>query len=236
MTDYDGTLVPVKDRPEQALPGPALLRVLRRLAHRRRITLAVVSGRDLADLKNLVPLPGIYLVGCHGAEYLYPDGRQFAAVDHEKLAPALELIADEALRCVAGREGFLLEYKKSAVALHYRSADPVTALQVVGDFMALVRPLAAKHDLRVIPGKKVIEVCPRPIDKGRAVRRLIALHRGCAPVYLGDDTTDEDAFLTVKGKGLGVLVSACKKLSAASYRLPDPNAVLRFLQILAARR
>lgn len=235
MTDYDGTLVPVKERPEYALPGPDLLRVLRRLAQKRRITLAVVSGRNVAELKSLVPVPGIYLVGCHGAEYVYPGGGQFTAVDTEKLAPVLDLVADEAVRCVADGEGFLLEHKKMSFALHYRLADPVRALQVAGDFVTAVRPLVAKYDLQIIAGKKVIEVCPRTAHKGEAVRRLMALHPGFFPVYLGDDIPDEDAFRAVQGKGLGVLVSGYKKLTAASYRFQDPHDVLRFLQILSAR-
>ncbi|NPV74014.1 MAG: trehalose-phosphatase [Pelotomaculum sp.] len=235
MTDYDGTLVPLEDRPELALPGAGLLRTLRRLAGKRRITLAVVSGRDVDDLKSMLPVEGIYLAGCHGAEFAYPGGGRYAAVDAEKLAPALDLLAGEAARCVANCQGFLLERKKTVFALHYRLADPVTALRVVSDFAAAARPLAARYGMELKAGKKVIEVRPRAVHKGEAVRHLMNLNPGCYPVYLGDDSSDEDAFAVLRESGTGVLVSEHKRITSASHRLKDPQEVLRFLQILSAR-
>lgn len=235
MTDYDGTLVPVRERPEFALPGPGLLKVLKRLAKKSRVVLAVVSGRDTGELKKLIPVERIYLAGCHGAEILYPGGEKFTAVDEKKLAPLLDLAAGRARSCISGEEGFLVERKKTAVALHYRLAGPVTALKVLSNFVTAVRPLVMKHNLEFMSGKKVIEVRPRGVNKGEAVRRLINLHPDCYPVYLGDDTTDEDAFGAVREKGLGVLVSEHKKFTAASHWLRDPRDVLRFLQIIAAR-
>ncbi|MFZ5631285.1 MAG: trehalose-phosphatase [Bacillota bacterium] len=235
MTDYDGTLVPIRKRPEFALPGPGLLKVLRSLAKKSRVVLAVISGRDTDELKRMIPVEGIYLAGCHGAEILYPGGEKYTVVDEKKLAPVLEAVAGQARNCISGREGFLVERKRTAVALHYRLADQVAALKAVSDFTTAVWPLVIKRGLEIMAGKKVIEVRPRGVNKGEAVRRLMNLHPGFHPLYFGDDTTDEDAFRAVQESGLTVLVSEHKTITAASHWLRGPHNVLRFMQIISAR-
>ncbi|MCL6477372.1 MAG: trehalose-phosphatase [Peptococcaceae bacterium] len=235
MADYDGTLVPIRKRPEFALPGPALLRALRRLAGKSRVVLAVISGRDTDDIKKMIPVEGIYLAGCHGAEVLCPGGEKYTAVDKKKLAPVLEVVAGLARNCISGREGFLVEKKRAAVALHFRLADQVAALKVVGDFKAAVQPLAIKHRLEFTAGRKVIEVRPRGVNKGRAVWRLMSLYPTFFPLYFGDDATDEDAFRVVKESGLPVLVSEHRKNTAATSRLRGPHDVLRFIQTVSER-
>lgn len=234
MTDYDGTLVPIRERPEYALPGPGLLSLLRRLANTSRVALAVISGRDADDLKKLIPVKGIYLAGCHGAEILFPGGERHTAVEIDKLSPVLEAVAAQARKCVSGREGFLVEKKRAAVALHYRMAGRTAALKALDGFETAVRPLAMEHGLEFVAGRMVLEVRPRGVNKGETVRRLMNLHPCCCPLYFGDDTTDEDAFRAVRENGLGVLVSGRGPVTAASHRLTGPHEVLRFLQIISA--
>jgi len=235
MADYDGTLVPIREKPEFALPGPYLLQVLKCLAEKSRVALAVISGRDTDDLKKMIPVGGIYLAGCHGAEILYPGGEKYTAVDQKKLAPVLEAVGNMAWNCIANREGFLVEKKRAAVALHFRLADQITASKIVDDFTTMVRPLALKHSLEFMAGKKVLEVRPSEANKGKAVRRLMALHPTFFPLYFGDDTTDEDAFRAVKKSGRPVLISEHRKITAASLWLKGPQDVLRFLEIIAKR-
>lgn len=235
MTDYDGTLVPIREQPRFALPSSGLVKVLKRLVKKPGVTLAVVSGRDTDELKRLLPVDGIYLAGCHGAEVLYPSGEKFKSIKVEKLSPALNMIADKACSIIDSKEGFLVERKKAAVALHYRLAEPATALQVLGSFVTAIRPLVTGRDLEFVAGKKVIEIRPKGVHKGKAIRHLMKLCPGFYPVYIGDDTTDEDGFKVVQEKGLGVLVAGHKKFTAATHWLRGPQDVLRFLQIISAR-
>lgn len=235
MTDYDGTLVPIRERPEFALPSRGLLKALRRLVRNPKVKVAVLSGRDTDDLKKLIPVDGVYLAGCHGAEIVSTGGDILKIFEEKEIAPVLETIAGLALSCVADQDGFLVEKKRTAVALHYRLANLATALQVIGNYITAVWPLTVKNDLEFLAGKKVIEVRPRTVNKGKAVEYLMNLNPEFYPVYIGDDTTDEDAFRTVREKGLGVLVSASKKTTAASYQFRDSRDVLRFLQIIASR-
>lgn len=233
MTDYDGTLVPIRDTPAAARPTPALLTLLARLSRQHGLVLAVVSGRDLTDLRKMLPLSGLYLVGSHGAAYCCPDGRLFLDPAAVWSAPVLPRVAAMAERCVGGAAGFLIERKQAAVALHYRLAEGRTATRVVEAFLTAVQPLLVRYHLQVVCGKKVVEVRPRGVHKGQVVMRLKRWHSDCFPVYLGDDTTDEDAFQAVTHQGMGVFVGPACRLTAACWRLEGPAAVQALLQQLA---
>ncbi len=235
MMDYDGTMVPIEERPENARPGSGLLRALRRAATKRQLVIAVISGRDIKDLRKILPVPGIYLAGCHGAEHFHPGGEDWLVVDPLKLAPVLAKIAGLGLECINGEAGFFLERKRTAVTLHYRQAEPSAALRVLANFITAAQRLVKESDLELRPGKKVLEIGPRAVNKGGAVQHLRRIYPDHYPIYLGDDATDEDAFTVIHGQGTGVLVSDTAQPTAACLRLQEPKEVLKFLQILSAR-
>ncbi|MDK2821601.1 MAG: trehalose 6-phosphate phosphatase [Clostridia bacterium] len=234
MTDYDGTLVPIKEKPELAIPSNKLLNILRCLI-KKNIVIAIVSGRSIDDLKKLIPIQSKYLVGCHGTDIIYPNGEEYKTINTEKLDPILDFINDEAIKCIKDVKGFVLERKNAAIALHYRLVDSTLASKIVTRFITLVHPVVQRHNLEFIFGKKVVEVRPRGINKGNAVKHLIKLNPGYYPIYFGDDTTDEDAFNAIKGKGIGVLISLDNKTTNASYKLRDTRDVILFLRILLAQ-
>lgn len=235
MMDYDGTMAPVRETPGLAKAEPALLRAVNRAARQPWLTMAVISGRDVDDLMNMLPVEGIYLVGCHGAEYVYPNGERHAVIDHINLDPVLDSIAELGLKCIGGCPGFFLERKKTAVTIHYRQVKMPAALKVLADFAASLGKLVKENDLELLPGKKVLEIRPRSVNKGQAVKILAGLYPQHYPVYIGDDLTDEDAFKAIRNRGTGVLVSEVDKLTSACLRLRDPNEVLELLQIISTR-
>lgn len=236
MTDYDGTLVPLAPTPEEATPDKELLQVLARLARKPRCVPAVLSGRRLEDLAALLPVPGIYLAGVHGAAILKPDGtvvpltRQTGPGLKEAIA-GLERLAGES---IGSRPGFLLENKKYALAIHFRRAAEKDAQYVLGRFLARGKDLLAQSGLQLLRGKKVVEVRPRELHKGNAVRWLKNNFPGHTGIFLGDDTTDEDAFAQIEN-GFGVLVSDEPRRSRAGLRLKSPAEVRLFLEALADR-
>ena len=124
------------------------------------------------------------------------------------------------------------------LSLHYRLADPVVVPRLKG----AVDAIAQQHGLRVTEGKGVYEVRP-PVDlhKGTAVlalaRRLGGLVPGTSIVFVGDDRTDEDAFLILREHtpdAVTIRVGGEESATAAEFRLPDPEAVRRFLEWLVA--
>lgn len=231
--DYDGTLTPIVARPELAQLSDLTRELLRMVAE--RMPVAVVSGRDRADVQQLVGLEQLAYAGSHGFDIITPDG----AV-RQTGSPFLAAIdaAEAALRqSLTDVPGVLVERKRYSIAVHYRNAsedDLSFIAQSVGS-------IARQHtDLKIGTGKKVYEVRP-DIDwhKGSAVLWLFdALGldaQSHLPIYIGDDVTDEDAFKAIRKRGVGILVAAEPRDTAAHYRLESVDDVFKFLAWLDER-
>lgn len=230
--DYDGTLTPIVDRPEDALLSPATRDTLLRLA--RLCPVAVVTGRDLDTIRDLVGLDIVY-VADHGFVLAEPDSEP---EDYQPAAATLGDI-DEVERAaaahLAGIEGVLIERKRFTVAVHYRLVAEAERAKVHAVIQAL---LEAHPALRSVEGKMVHEFRPDiPWDKGRAVLRL-AEHLDRSPgdvIYIGDDVTDEDVFRALGDRGMSVVVRDRPRMTAARYVLRDASDVRTFLIKLAER-
>ncbi|MDQ0285849.1 trehalose 6-phosphate phosphatase [Desulfofundulus luciae] len=232
MLDYDGTLVPIAPTPDLARPDPELLATLQKLSLSPGRVVAVISGRKLAELQKLLPLTGLHLAGSHGAEIQETGGKLYRLIEDRKLEENILSLERVARECVANSRGFLVENKGISLALHYRQADPELARQVLVSFIEKVAPIMDKNRLELLPGKKVLEIRPRGVNKGKAVQYLCGKYDGALPVYIGDDRTDEDAFMALK-RGCGILVSPQSRASAATVRLSSPREVYTLLLLLA---
>jgi alpha,alpha-trehalase len=228
--DYDGTLSPIVERPEDAVLAEATREVLRRVAGRYPV--AIVSGRDLEDVRKRVGLEDVHYAGCHGFEIAGPlasrvHGAAAAA------APQLGAAADMVAHDTRGIPGVQLERKRFTLAVHYRRAREADVPAVRE---AVERAQARHPALRVTEGKKVFELQPDvDWDKGRAVLWLIETLRlqDALPVYIGDDVTDEDAFRALAARGVGIAVQETAQPTAANYTLRDPGEVRALLASLA---
>ncbi len=235
--DYDGVLTPIICHPDLAVLSAEMRRVLTDLA--AVTTVAVVSGRDVADVRGKVRLPGIYYAGSHGFDIVGPDGEP--VVDerlerfHVYLGP-LDQVAGmlgERLGDVAGAR---VERKRFAITVHYRQVadEDYAAVEAAVTETAPHFPL-----LRVETGKKIFEFRPDfAWDKGKALEWLLAeldlTGSDVVPVYFGDDTTDEDAFRVVASDGIGIVVGRDGDPSLARYALDNTDEVRVFLARLAA--
>ncbi len=227
--DYDGTLAPIVARPEDATLSAEMRGVLRQLAV--RCTVAIVSGRDLGDVRSLVGLEELFYAGSHGFEIQGPHG---VRLKHKGGSDCLRDLddAEQELRAQLGSvSGTQVERKRFAIAVHYRNV----ADRDIAEVRQQVREVLRSHKrLRGAGGKKVLELLPQiQWDKGRAVLWLLeALELGQAdvlPIYVGDDLTDEDAFRAVSDQGIGVRVGVPSQATSASYHLRDTREVQLFL-------
>lgn len=238
--DFDGTLAPIVERPDDARLPEEARDALLNLAARGDTELAIISGRALDDLRPRVEVGGIYLAGNHGLEIEGPgvSERKEGAVDAR---PRLDACADEMRTRLADEDGIVVEDKGLTLTLHYRLSPDPGARDLVR--RELDHCLEGVEGLRVTEGKKVFEVRPDiEWDKGRATDFLLdLLDAECgAPVYaifIGDDTTDEDAFraLDRRGGGAGIIVSpeppGGADTAATSY-LRSPAEVVLLLEEL----
>ena len=221
--DFDGTLAPIRPRPEMVSVNPALRRSLARLASSPRFRVWVISARRRADIRERLRVPGVRYLGLYGWERSADAACPDQAIVHVKkfLAGTLPLHA-----------GIWIEDKQYAIAVHYRSAREDARRIAAERVQRAVEPWRSR--LRIAPGKCVWEILPRTLaDKGAAVRReLAALPAAAIPVYLGDDMSDEAAFAAVR-HGVSVRVGR-RGATRARYRLDGSDEVLRFLERLRA--
>ena len=230
--DYDGTLTPIVNDPAAAHLGAEMRSTLARLA--QRLQVAIISGRDRADVEARVSLPGLIYAGSHGFD--------IAGLNHTMTLPAadvarpsLEEAAAQLARQLNGIDGIVLERKRFGVSTHYRNVDP-SEVETVRQIVDGV--LAGFSGLRVQPGKMVLDLQPDlDWDKGRAVQWILdALDLDAAQarvIYVGDDETDEDAFQALGSNSLGVRVGPARLVTHADYRVDGPDDVKRFLGWLA---
>ncbi|MGH8925688.1 MAG: trehalose-phosphatase [Acidimicrobiia bacterium] len=228
--DYDGTLSPIVPDPNAARIGDAERSVLRKLA--RRAPVAIVSGRNLSELRALVGLNGIIYSGNHGWEI---EGPGISTFQHR--APELEADLDRAQRLLEEGarhlEGIWVERKRFAIAVHTRKAP--WARQAAGE---LATWAARRSDgLRTTGGKEIWELRPQiSWDKGRALGLVLdSLPDGHVPLSIGDDVTDEDALRVAASRGgVGIVVGEPAPVdTSASYSLADPERVSEFLRLLS---
>jgi len=235
--DYDGTLTPITNRPEQAMLSHSMRTVLRALA--AKVPAAILSGRDLQDVRRRVGIDAIVYAGSHGFDIAGPGGlrRQMAT----EFLPYLDMAEKELHNVLDGIPGAFVERKHFSIAAHYRNVDA----NCVPEVERLVDALAARHpELRRIDGKKVYELLPNvDWDKGKALLWLLGTldldppSRGIRPIYIGDDSTDEDAFRALESEergGVGIIVTEHPRQSAARYMLKDSGEVELFLRNLNA--
>lgn len=234
VTDYDGTLVPIAPTPGEAVPAPKVVELLRALAGLERVRAAVVSGRPAEQLEEWLPAELLYLAGAHGAVIREPGGNKVELAGGGAAKKELAEVVRQGRELIREKKGFILEDKGISVALHYRLACPEEAQKVVSRFRALAAGnLPGAYEL--LEGKKVVEVRPRDLHKGRALEWLLSRFPGYAALYLGDDVTDEDAFRAVQGRGTGVLVARRDRPSGALYRLGGPEEVIKLLKLICKR-
>ena len=231
--DFDGTLVPIVSDPMQPRLDPDTAETLKLIASQGFLDTAIISGRAVEDLFSRIRLKGLIYAGNHGLEIF---GRDLRFV--EPLASSrreqLETICEDLARELLPIPGAIVEYKGLTASVHFRTVDPA----LVPDVESVVYAAVARNGalFRVSTGRKVFEILPRTNwHKGAAVRWIID-HLGDQPdlsIYLGDDTSDEDAFsvlpdaITITGGGAPV--------TCANYQLPDPTAVHEFLLWLATQ-
>jgi trehalose-phosphatase len=196
LLDVDGTLAPIAPHPADATVPPSTHDTLHTLARTEGVIVGLVSGRPAEEVRRLVPISPVWIIGNHGAEVVAPDGHGTV----EPRVSAYEAVV-AAARAELEASGVAVENKRWTLTVHYRNADP----EIVPALREKVSRVATTHGLATIAGKKVIELRPPvAVNKGTAVlalaERVGGFEPGASVLYAGDDATDEDAFLALRSR------------------------------------
>ncbi|MFN2342574.1 MAG: trehalose-phosphatase [Desulfonatronovibrio sp.] len=235
--DYDGTLTPIVDDPDKAYLPEDMKETLTRLAD--ILPVAVISGRDRSDVQKLVGLNNIYYAGSHGFDIAGPDQEETNPDKVTEFLPELDQADSEIRKKIDHIQGAWVEKKKFSIAVHYRK---VIEKDTQGVKQA-VEIVSGDHGrLKLSGGKKIFELRPNMNwHKGKALLWLLdklELNKsGVVPLYIGDDVTDEDAFQTLEGRGISIVVMDSRRETKADYMLKSPDEVRLFLEkIISAQK
>ena len=229
--DYDGTLTPIVSSPDKAFLPQGRKKLLEKIS--KKFPTVIISGRSIHQIKELVDIENIIYAGVHGLE-IEGGGMRFVFPSAKRLRPLIFKIKNELTCSLREIAGILIEDKKFSIAVHYR--------QVEDKFFPFIRRevkrvLKGKKGLRLIQGKKVLEIIINSgWNKAWAIRwimdRLGVSLRRERVIYFGDDTTDEDAFFALRVWGAGVLINKKPKFSGAHFFLSAPQELEKFLNRL----
>ncbi len=244
MLDYDGTLAPFRKYRKDAFPYPGVAQILQKIVAARRTRVVIVSGRDAREVIPLLGIePQLESWGLHGLQRLKNDGSiELSPVSNgtaEALAEADDWLRDQDMQDIA-------EFKMGSIAVHWRGMSETEARTVQEKVLPGWSAIATQSGLNLLPFDGGVEIRPHNPNKGDAVRTVLSEINPETPVaYLGDDTTDEDAFRALnhhalsteslygsasKNRYLTVLVRPRRRQSKAQLWLQPPDEVLALLE------
>ncbi|MCK5215683.1 MAG: trehalose-phosphatase [Candidatus Omnitrophica bacterium] len=228
--DYDGTLTPIVATPDLAIISDGMRRTVIQAA--QKATVSIVSGRATGDVRGKVKIDGIFYAGSHGFEIVDPNGEVTINEEAQRIRSTIDEVHGKLSERLKKVEGALVENVKYTISSHYRLVSEEDFPKVEGAVDAILEEYPS---LRKTSGKKVFEIRPRiDWDKGKAVNWImdyLQFDKGKHfPIYIGDDTTDEDAFRVLKDNGFGILVAEHVRASEAAYMIQNTDEVKTVLE------
>ena len=234
--DYDGTLVYFKEKPRDVKTPKQVKQTLTGLCKKQKFSIFIVTGRGLEEIKNLIDIKGICYAALHGLIVEFSDGTNKHWNPSKSDQKLIKSITRNAKIFFKKESGALIEDKDYTVAFHYRMVPKDMKDKLIDSFLDLVRKIDTSDRLDVLRGAEVIEVRPSNWNKGKFVKFILdefISNENVLPIYIGDDTTDEDAFSYLKNKGITVFVknNECRN-TKAKYWVDNPKEVLEFLKLI----
>lgn len=228
--DFDGTLTPIEDHPEQVTLSPEVKELLLKLSQKPNLDLVIVSGRNKKYLTEQFKDLDIYLVSEHGANYYNHKVKRWRTLIHSNviswIEPAKMIMNDYTKRVPLS----FIEKKEASLVWHYRMSPAqfanYQARKLADELDSGLSHLPAKIYL----GKKNVEVKALEANKGDFVSWFLETHsdKEFVAVAVGDDVTDEDMFNTLKKKGLTIKVGP--EDTQAQYRILEQSQITEVLK------
>jgi trehalose 6-phosphate phosphatase len=235
--DYDGTLVSFKGRPQEVITPPEVKIILSNLLKLPKFRVFIVSGRMLHEIKHLLSIKGLSFAALHGLQIELSNGKNFFWEQAQNIRILLEEIKQTIFNVFKNEKRLHIEDKEFTLAFHYRLLPNDLVEETVEKFENIIKKFDTNNILNLIYGSKVVEIRPKGWDKGKAVELIlnnVVKSKNTLPIYIGDDTTDEDAFKQIEKTGITIIVTnKINRPTFAKYWLKDTDDVLIFLKSLS---
>ena len=239
LTDFDGTLTPIRKHPDLAALSEEIRQTLIKFTQDKAIFLGIITGRSLKQIKKLVNIPEILYVANHGIEIEGP-GIHYVSKEARKARYILWHIYMRFFKSFRHIEGVYLEDKGYTISVHYRLVKKAKDVEFIANSITnITKPYIEGKILSLSTGKMVYEIRP-PVKWNKAITiqwlltNYFPLEFGenALLVYLGDDKADIEVFYSLRGKGLTIFVGNPLDTSTAEYYVHSPEEVKVFLEHL----
>ncbi len=244
LTDFDGTLAPIRKHPGLAALSEEIRQTLIKFTQDKAIFLGIITGRSLKQIKKLVQIRGILYVANHGIELEGP-GIRSTCPEAKKARSTLWYIYMKLFKSLRHIKGIYVEDKGLSISLHYRTVKKRGDVNDVSRTLhAITKPFLERNMILLSEGKMVYEIRPPgKWNKATAIQRLLTdyfplkFNEDVLIIYLGDDKADIEVFDSLRGRGLTIFVgdplqASAPGISAADYYVLSPDEVKDFLEHL----
>ena len=231
LLDYDGTLVPYFPLPLQASPGDHLVELLRKLSSSEQNEVFIISGRDAGSLETWMGFLPLNFIAEHGAriKLKYKEWETQTVGRSGWKIPVRNIMDQYVLDCPDS----FIEEKEFSMVWHYRNASQSKSLNRSGELIAALKEFGNLRELQVISGNKIVEVRNYGIDKGNAVKNIIAETDYDFILAAGDDKTDEDMFKVLANTPEAITIKIGGDASYAKYNLHTPQMAISLLDAMS---
>lgn len=232
--DYDGTIVPIKPTPQQVSLNKETKKLLQDLREKLNGNLCIITGRTLSEIKKQVGIKGLIYAGNHGMEWEI-EGKKNTLAKAKRFAQILPKIKKSLKLLEEKFRGVFIEDKHLTLTVHYRLLKKNYVNSFHRYIKYLLEPYLKTSAVSLLKGKKVYELMlPLDWNKGDFIKLYMKRYQNrnrqrLSTIFIGDDRTDEEAFLKLKDV---IAIKVGRGHSTADYFVKNHKEVLNFLKLL----
>lgn len=229
LLDYDGTLVPFSEKPEQAIPGKRVKRILNLLANSDKTDVVLISGRPKTFMDKWFSDLLLNIIAEHGVwvRKIHENWQLLGQFDSGWKTEVNFVLSEYVMKL----PGSFIEEKDYAIVFHYRSAKPDLAAILLPELKKALESVIDHFKVEILEGNKILEILCSNSGKGNGISNFLKNNHWPIIIAFGDDRTDEDMFRELPKHSISVKVGTSEN-SAASYLIKSPGEVLDFLEYL----
>ena len=230
LLDYDGTLVDFESIPERAKPSAQLLKILKTLTDKPQTKVVIISGRRQYDIDSFLGDLPINIIAEHGAMIKENGKWRKQVIDYGLWKQSVLSIFERfTLTC----PNSFVEEKQYSLTWHYRNAQTELGYEYSRELIRTLSDSVRSYNLRIIDGNKIVELTSNLIDKGKAVKKMLAQNKYDFILAIGDDKTDEDMFRELSENDHAFTIKVGDGETFAKQKVHSVADVIRLLEQLA---
>jgi trehalose 6-phosphate synthase/phosphatase len=229
LLDYDGTLVNYVAKPDTATLPEHIFDILLKFVDNPQTKIFIITGRSPVDIEKLLNQIPIDIIAEHGATIREGGLWKNQVIDNFAWKKTIITILSQFTGICPGS---FIEEKIFSVTWHYRNAEPELGYAYSREMIDLLKNIAHSYNLKILDGKKVVEILTNEFGKGNAVKKLFGKNKYDFVLSIGDDATDEEMFEFLLPDSNAFTIKVGEGATNAKYKFDSINDVIVLLNLL----